>query len=159
MIYLSKGGPVPIRTIRGSAPIHIFWFFFMGLGHNDPCLGRVTHKISNRSGVKSHLGVNDLWLVICKIDHCIHNSTYIYIYAGTRWQPFQKLNIDVFSWDLDTMILGYSHTCDLNRCGVKGHLGVNDLCSSFCQKGHCIHILWCTFMGLAHNDPWVESHM
>ena len=24
------------------------------------------------------------------------------------------------------MILGLSHTCDLNRLGVKGHLGVND---------------------------------
>ena len=34
--------------------------------------------------------------------------------------------IDIFPWDLDTMILGHSHTCDLNRCGVKGHLGVND---------------------------------
>ena len=31
--------------------------------------------------------------------------------------------------------------------------------SSFCKKGHCIHILWCIFMGLGHNDPWVESHM
>ena len=39
--------------------------------------------------------------------------------------------IDVFPWDLDTMILGHSHTCDLNRCGVKGHLGVNDLWFKF----------------------------
>ena len=31
--------------------------------------------------------------------------------------------LDVFSWDLDTVILG----CDLNRNGVKGHLGVIDL--------------------------------
>ena len=31
--------------------------------------------------------------------------------------------------------------------------------SSFSQKVHCIHILWCIFMGLGHNDPWVESHM
>ena len=30
---------------------------------------------------------------------------------------------------------------------------------SFCKKGHCIHILWCIFMRLGHNDPWVESHM
>ena len=49
-------------------------------------------------------------------------------------------------------------TCDLNRSGVKGHLEVNDL-SSFFKKGHCIHILWCIFVGLGHNDPWVESHM
>ena len=31
--------------------------------------------------------------------------------------------------------------------------------SSFCKNGHCIHILSCIFMGLGHNDPWVESHM
>ena len=31
--------------------------------------------------------------------------------------------------------------------------------SRFWKKGHCIHILWCIFMGLGHNDPWVESHM
>ena len=32
------------------------------------------------------------------------------------------------------MILGYSHTCDLNRLGVKGHLGVNDLWIKFSGK-------------------------
>ena len=33
------------------------------------------------------------------------------------------------------------------------------IASSFCKKGHCIHILWSIFMGLGHNDPWVESHI
>ena len=42
--------------------------------------------------------------------------------------------IDVFPWDLDTMILGLSHTPDLNGLGVKGHLGVNDLWFKFLQK-------------------------
>ena len=27
------------------------------------------------------------------------------------------------------------------------------------KKDHCIHMLWCIFMGLGHNEPWVESHM
>ena len=31
--------------------------------------------------------------------------------------------------------------------------------SRFWKKGHCIHILWCIFMGLGQNDPWVESRM
>ena len=31
--------------------------------------------------------------------------------------------------------------------------------SSFLKKGHCIHIRWCLFLGLRHNDPWVGSHM
>ena len=39
--------------------------------------------------------------------------------------------IDVFPWALDTIILGLSHTCDLNRNGVKGHLGVNDVWFKF----------------------------
>ena len=29
----------------------------------------------------------------------------------------------------------------------------------FCKIDHCIHIHWWIVMGLAHNDPWVESHM
>ena len=29
----------------------------------------------------------------------------------------------------------------------------------FCKIDHCIHIHWHIFMGLGHNDPWVESHM
>ena len=28
-----------------------------------------------------------------------------------------------------------------------------------CKIDHCIHIHWCIFMGLGHNDPWIESHM
>ena len=43
--------------------------------------------------------------------------------------------IDVFPWDLETVILGYSHTCDLNKCRVKGHLGVNDLWFKHFNKG------------------------
>ena len=31
--------------------------------------------------------------------------------------------------------------------------------SSFWKKGHSIHKLWCIFIGLRHNDLWVESHM
>ena len=30
---------------------------------------------------------------------------------------------------------------------------------SFWKKGHCIHILWCIFIRLGYNNPWVESHM
>ena len=46
--------------------------------------------------------------------------------------------------------------CDLNRRGVKGHLGVNDLWFKFFLRGHYIHILWWSFMRLGYNDPWVE---
>ena len=67
--------------------------------------------------------------------------------------------LDVFSWDLGIMILGWSHTCDLKRLGVKGHLGVNDFWFKVLKKGHCIHMLWCIFMRLGHNDPWVVSHI
>ena len=62
----------------------------------------------------------------------------MYVVCVCMWY-FAKLitvstYIDVLSWDLDTMILGYSHTCDLNRHGVKGHLGVNDLWFKFLGK-------------------------
>ena len=41
------------------------------------------------------------------------------------WYVLQKMitvstYIDVSPWDLDTMILGYNHTCDINRCGSSG---------------------------------------
>ena len=65
------------------------------------------------------------------------------------------------NWSLYPHTLMYSHGTwtqwSLGR--VKGHLGVYDLWFKFLKKGHCIHILWCIFMGLEHNDPWVESHM
>ena len=61
------------------------------------------------------------------------------MYVVCMWD-FAKLltvstYIDVFTWDLDIMILRQSHTCDLNRCGVKGHLGVNELWFKFLKKG------------------------
>ena len=65
-------------------------------------------------------------------------STVQCMYVVCMWY-FAKLitvstYIDVFPWDLDTIILGKSHTCDPNRCGVKGHLGVNDLWFKFFKK-------------------------
>ena len=49
---------------------------------------------------------------------------------------------DVFSWDLDTMILGQSHTCDLNSLGVKGHLGVSDLFLTLTGMGSNVILQW-----------------
>ena len=65
--------------------------------------------------------------------------------------------IDVFPWDLDTMIRGYSHTCDLDRYGVNGHLGVNDLWFKFLKNGSLYPHTLIYFHGT--YDPWVESHM
>ena len=80
----------------------------------------------------------------CKIDHCIRIHSCIPMGLGHN----------------DPWVESHMWPQQLNRCGVKGHLGVNDLWFKFfCKKGHCIHILWCIFMGLGHNDPWVESHM
>ena len=31
--------------------------------------------------------------------------------------------------------------------------------SIFAKKGHCIHIVWCVFVGLGPRDPQVEPHM
>ena len=43
--------------------------------------------------------------------------------------------------------------------GQRSSRGQWPLVQVFCKKSHCIHILWCIFIGLGHNDPWVESHM
>ena len=77
----------------------------MGLGHKDPWVASHTCDL-NRLGDKGHLGVHDLWFKFLKKKVTV--STYF----------------DIFSWNLDKMILRQSHTCDLNRSGVKGHFGV-----------------------------------
>ena len=140
--------------------IHIQWCIPIGLGHNDPW-------------VESHMWPQQMWgqrssrgqwplVRFCKKIHCIHILWRILMGPGHsdpwveshirpqqiwgqrssrgQWplvQVFAKkvtvsTYFDVVSWD--TMILGYSHTCDLNRCGVKGHLGVNDLWFKFFAK-------------------------
>ena len=135
--------------------IHIHWCIPMGLGHNDPWVE--SHMWPQQMwGQRSSRGQ---WPLVQVFAKRVTVSTYF----------------DVFSWDLDTMILGKSHICDVNSCGVKGHLGVNDLWFKFfakkvtvytCQRDillfivYCnisLHILWCIFMGLGHNDPWVEQ--
>ena len=81
-----------------------------------------------------------MYVVFCKIDHCIHIHWCIPMGLGHS-DPW----VESHMWPQQTW--------------VKGHLGVNDLWFNFFEKkGHCIHILWCLFMGLSHNDPWVESH-
>ena len=91
--------------------IHIHWRIPMGLGHNDPWAQ--SHMwLQQMWGQRSSRGQ---WPLVQVLAKRFTVSTYF----------------DVFSWDLDKMILGHSHTCDLNRCGVKGHLGVNDLWFKF----------------------------
>ena len=65
-------------------------------------------------------------------------SLILYVVRGIiqNWSLYpQSTYIDVFPWDLGTMILRYSDTRDLNRHGVKGHLGVNDLWFKFWKTG------------------------
>ena len=75
------------------------------------------------------------------------------------------------NWSLYPHTLMYSHGTwtqwSLGRVthvtstivGSKVILGSMTFGLSFWKKGHCIHILWCIFMGLGCNDPWVESHI
>ena len=58
--------------------------------------------------------------------------------------------IDVFPWDLDTMILGLSHMCDHNRHEVKGHLGVNDLWFKFLKRSLYPHTL------MYFHETWTQ---
>ena len=101
---------------------------------------------------------------------------YVCMYYVCMWY-FTKLitvyistYIDVFPWDLDTMILGLSHTFDLNRCEVKGHLGVNNLWFKFLKKGslypHTLtyfHGTWTMILGQSYtcdlNRLGVKGHL
>ena len=74
------------------------------------------------------------------ITHSVRSMYQLYVVCmGICMWYFAKLItlstcIAVFPWDLDTMILEKSHTCDLNRHEVKGHLGVSDLWFKFLKK-------------------------
>ena len=72
----------------------------MRVGHNDPWVKlhmKHQHMWSQRSS-KGHSGLLTFWL------------------------KFLKMVSNVFSWDLDTMILGYIGTYHLNRYGVKSNI-------------------------------------
>ena len=112
----------------------------MGLEHND-------------RWVESHMWPQQMW---------VQRS------SRGQWpldQIFEKrvtvsTYFDVFSWDLDTVILEKSHTCDLNRLGVKGHLGVNYLWFKFLKKKVTVSTYFDIFSwDLNKYDPWIESHM
>ena len=51
-----------------------------------------------------------------------------------------------------------SHIWSKQMWGQRSSRGQWPLVQVF-EKSHCIHILWCIFMGRGYNDPWVESHM
>ena len=78
--------------------IHILWFIFMGLGHNDPW-------------VESHMWPQHTWGQ--------RSSRGQWTIGSRFWKKIVTVStyFDVFSCDLDTMILGKCHTCDLNSLG------------------------------------------
>ena len=96
--------------------------------------------------------VCSMYVVICKIDHCIHIHWCIPMGLGHN-DPWVE-----------------SHMWPQQMWGQRSSRGqwplvqvfakrVTVSTSFFCKKGHRIHILWCIFMGLGHNDPWAESHI
>ena len=68
---------------------------------------------------------------------------------------------DVFSWDFghNDPSVESTHVTSTD-VGSKGHLGVNDLASSFLQKKVTVSTYFDVFfMGLGHNGFWVKSHI
>ena len=84
--------------------------------------------------------VCSMYVVICKIDHCIHIHWCIPKGLGHN-DPWVE-----------------AHIWPQQMWGQRSSRGQWPLVQVL-QKDHCIHILWCIFMGPGHNDPWVESHM
>ena len=110
----------------------------MGLGHNDPWVE--SHMWSQR--VKGHLRVNDLFSSFFCKKRSVYPHTLMYFH-GTWTQ-----------WSLGSVT--HKTSTDV---GQRSSRGWWPLLQVFCKKSHCIHILWCIFMGLGHSDPWVESHI
>ena len=91
--------------------IHIHWCIPMGLGHRDPWVA--SHMWPQQTWGQS--SSRDPWPLVQVFEKKVTVSTYF----------------DIFSWNLDKMILRQSHTCDLNRSGVKGHLRIINLLVKF----------------------------
>ena len=106
-------------------------------------LGRVTHVTSTDMRSKVIYGSMTFGLTFWKKK--VTESTHTLMYFHETWTQWSSSrDTHVTSTDL----------------GVKGALGVYDLWLKVLKKkDHCIHILWCIFMGVEHNDPWVVSHM
>ena len=106
------------------------WFFLSGLN--------VVQKETMWSLILYVVCSMYMYVVICKIDHCIHIHWCIPMGLGHN-DPWVE-----------------SHMWPQQMWGQRSSR-VNNLGSSFSKKVHCIHILWCIFMGLGHND--LESHI
>ena len=107
-------------------------------------LGRVPHVTSAEVGSKVIQGSLTFWLKFFE-------KWPLYIPWYIPWC--------IFFYVIWTQSFGkVAHECDINRCGVKGHLEVVwnllTLWLKFMKNGQ-----WYTFVGLGFNDPWVDSHM
>ena len=99
-----------------------------------------------------------MWSLILYVV-CMYVCMYVYVCGNLQ------------NWSLYPHTLMYSHgtwtqwsldkVTHVTSTDVRSKViwGSVTFGSSFSKKVHCIHILWCIFMGLGHNDPWVESHM
>ena len=114
--------------------IHIHWCIPMGLGHKDSWVA--SHMWPQQTGGQRSSGGS--WPLVQVFDKKVTVSTYF----------------DIFSWNLDKMILRQSHTCDLNRSGIKGHLGVIDRLVKFFKNSVTVS----TFFYVYHGS-WTNIKM
>ena len=84
-----------------------------------------------------------MYVVICKIDHCIHIHWCIPMGLGHN-DPWVE-----------------SHMWPQQMWGQRSSRGQWPSVQVFFWQKRLLypHVLWCIFMGLEHSDPWVESHM
>ena len=120
--------------------IHILWCIFMGLGHNDPW-------------VESHMWPQQMW------DQRSSRGQWPLVQVFLQKRSLYPHTLMYFHGTWTQWSLGRVTHKTSTDVGSKVTYGSMTFVSSFCKKGHCIHLLWCIFMGLGHNDPWVESHI
>ena len=112
----------------------------MGLGHNDPW-------------VESHMWPQQMW------GQRSSRGQWPLVQVWAKRFTVSTY-FDVFSWTWTQWSLGrvtHVTSTDVGSKVIRGQWPLVQV--FFCKIGHCIHILWCIFMGLGHNDPWVKSHM
>ena len=93
----------------------------------------------------------NLGLRLCKIDHFIHIHWCIPMGHNDPWVESHMRPQQMWGQR--------SSRCDLNRSGVKGHLGLIDLLIKFLRNSHCIHILWCITMGIGLILHWLQKYV
>ena len=129
IIILLFGNLVPVAIVCIFCACSIFVFFV------SPELSSVRDYVITHSVRSMYVVCVCMYVVICKIDHCIHIHWCIVMGLGHN-DPWVE-----------------SHMWPQQTWGQRSSRGQWPLVQVFGKKGQCIHILWCIFKSIKYyND-------